>query len=170
MADTITQSSVVQITLVDAIGNRQSFNIDNPKSNISMNQIKAALSPAILSGYWYSKSAEQFVAVNSATVTESKKIKLDNSDVVIEVTPASLNFDASQATPSGTVTVEGATVVGAYVSQIVTSAPNATMYATTSGQTVTVQANFPAGSPAGTTATLYIVTDARTVTVPISVS
>lgn len=168
MADTITQSSVVQITLVDAIGNRQSFNIDNPKSNISMSQIKAALAPAISSGFWYSKSAEQFVAINSATVTESKKIKLDNSDVVIEVTPASLTLN-NETSPKGTVTVEGATVMGAYISQLVTTGTNATMYATTSGQTVTVNANFPSGGAQGTTATLYIVTDARTVTVPVSI-
>lgn len=171
MADTITQSSVVQITLVDAGGNKQSFNIDNPKDDITMSQIKTALAPAIASGFWYSKNSEAFTAVNSATVTESKKIKLDNSDVEIEITPASITFPAGTTFPADTtVSVTGATVIGAYVTDIDDSDAGSEVfnaYANYTANSVTLNVPSHSSSIAGMKANLAIVTDARTVKIPI---
>lgn len=169
MADTITESNVVQIILMDAGGNKQSFNIDNPRSGLTMSQIKTALATAISSGYWYSRNGEIFISVVSATITESRKIKLDNSEVTIIITPPQVTL-ANTQTPSANVSIEGANLVGAYITQIVTSASNANIYASTSGQIITVTGSFPNSDGAGTTATLNIVTDERTLQIEITVS
>lgn len=169
MADTITESNVVQIILMDAGGNKQSFNIDNPRAGITMAQIKTALATAISSGYWYSRNGEIFISVVSATITESRKIKLDNSGVTIIITPPQVTLANTQS-PSANVSIEGANLIGAYVTQIVTSASNANIYASTNGQIITVTGSFPNSDGAGTTATLNIVTDEGTVHAEITVT
>lgn len=166
MADTITRTSTVQIILSDSAGGRTTFNLDNPKQNLTMQQIRAALSEAILSGCWYSAAGALFTGVLKATMTESKKIELDNSEAEIYITPAEINLP-NTTNPSGSVVVEGATVIGAYITQIATESINAKMYADCDGQRVTVTANFPGSDGAGTTALLNIVTDLRTVSIDI---
>lgn len=49
---TVTTTSVVQITVFDEQGRLKSFNIDNPKPNLTLNQIQNALQPAFIGRWW----------------------------------------------------------------------------------------------------------------------
>ena len=72
------------------------------------------MQPAIASGYWYSNKGDPFAAVNSATITETKKIKLDNSSVVIEISPSTLNVVEGE----NSIEVTGSTLLGAYFTNV----------------------------------------------------
>lgn len=167
MADTITENNVVQVTLVDSNGNKQSFNIDNPKEDLTLSAIKTALNPAISSGFWYSRNLVPFTAVNSATITESRKIKLSDSDTVIEVTPSSITMSG---TSTGVVTVEGATLTGAYLTNFSDTTETDHFYTTinTSDEQKVYVSSTLSSMPAGLTFTLTIVTDARQIQVPVT--
>lgn len=166
MADVITQNNVVQVTMTDAGGNKQSFNIDNPKDNLTLAQIRTALNAAISSGYWYSNKSEPFTAVNSATITQTKKIKLDNSSVEITLTPATINTTNS----TESILVEGSAVRGAYFTDLPTGEENdywATVSPDTSGYTVEIFTSNETRSE-DTNLTLMIITIDRTISMPVT--
>lgn len=119
MADQITTSSVVQVTMQDSSGNKQNFNIDNPKNDLTMAEIRTALTPIVNSGNWYSSYGNQFTAVQSATLTQSTKIKLSDSGVVVTITPSSATVPTTgkqyPSASTATFTVEGAPIQSAYL-------------------------------------------------------
>lgn len=166
MADIITNAKTVLVRLTSAAQDGRSITLDNPRENITLAQIKQGFQSLLDMRLLLGNKGDNLDAIESATVTTTQKIKLGDSDIEISVTPNEIVLSNATET-SETAVVEGSNVIGAYVTNIVSTAQNITMYATVSGQNVTVLARFPQGGSSGTTATLNIVTEARTVSIPI---
>ncbi len=166
MANTTT--SVVQVTVNDESGKTKTFNIDNPKQNLSLNEIRQALEPAFNGRWWLGNGGAVITTLKSANYSIAEKIPIAGSDIVITVTPNEITLGNSAS--NVTVTVEGSPVTGAFINNIVTSAPNLQLYVSkTTENTVKVFGDNTAGTDAsGTTATLNIITEAKTVTIPIT--
>lgn len=111
MADKITQTNVLQITVQDTDSNRQSFNIENPVNSITIAQVRDIFAPIISSGKWYSRAGNPINYIEQATLTKTKKIELDDSGEAITVTPTEYTFNTT--TPNEvTFTVTGSPIKG----------------------------------------------------------
>lgn len=110
MAD-VTETSVVQVTLLDAAGYARTLNLDNPKTGLTLAEIKAAFQPAI-SGRWLYGRSDLVVDVQKAAYSTSTKIPIGGAEVV--VTPSTLNMTTRQ----GSVVVQGAVISGAYITDL----------------------------------------------------
>lgn len=171
MADTTT--SVVQIFFTDESGRSKSFNIDNPRENLTLNQIRQAFQSAINGRWWYGNNGTVISALKSANYSQSVKIPIEGQDVVIEITPSTIEFQPTSSTAEAvndTVTVSGSEVIGAYVTgfsgqnteYLVAQAYPENSQVTVSGELIK--------SYTTKSCTLNIVTAARTVTIPINIS
>lgn len=115
---TVTTTSVVQITVFDEQGRLKSFNIDNPKPNLTLNQIQNALQPAFIGRWWLSSQGNVIVGLEKATYSTSEKIPIGGETVVITPSQFSitLNRGGSQTDQSvtrfgmSTVTISGANI------------------------------------------------------------
>lgn len=88
-------SNVVQITVTDEGGYTKSFNIDEPKDNLSLIQIKNALAPAFSGRWWLGKYNSPITSLKSAQYTQTIKTQIAGEEVT--VTPASLNPTVSNS-------------------------------------------------------------------------
>lgn len=168
-----TTTSVVQVTVTDSGGYSKSFNLEYPKQNLTLNQIKAAFQPAIDGGWWLGSKGDPIVAVSKATYSTSTKIEIAGGEITF--TPSTLNMDApttQYSTTTGNVTVEGGAI------QTVSIEKNAgeqhfdkyDLMASFSGNVVTVTCRLLVGvTPNGIRATLTIVIDSKLYTVPVVV-
>lgn len=101
-----TETTVAQVTLKDSSERNITISIDNPKDDLSLNQIKAAFAPAI-SGGW-------LLANNGSAITEvveakySQVIKTQINGLPVTVSPSSLS-----------ITVDTDTAIGSAVTQSV---------------------------------------------------
>lgn len=84
-----TTTSVVQITVVDEGGYTKTFNIDEPKENLSLNTIKNALQPAIAGRWWLGNSGAPITGLKSAAYSTSTKVQIEGGEVII--TPSELS-------------------------------------------------------------------------------
>lgn len=168
-----TTTSVVQVTVTDSGGYSKSFNLEYPKQNLTLNQIKAAFQPAIDGGWWLGSKGDPIVAVSKATYSTSTKIEIAAGEV--SVTPASW---ALNRIPTQVFTVENATPTALNVvnSNVVPDSGSTTWqwYALNiDGQTVSVSGtafNLTSGSMHYSgTATLQIWFGSSKVDVPITV-
>lgn len=111
MADVITETSVVQVTLLDAAGYAKSLNLDNPKSGLTLNQIREAFQSAI-AGRWLYGRSDIVVEVQKATYSQSIKTPIGGGEAVI--TPNSANITDGTTNPF-TFSVEGGTPTAANI-------------------------------------------------------
>lgn len=109
MAETIT--NVLQVTVQDTDNSNYSFNIENPKENVTIQQVNAALEPLINTQKWYSAKDRPITRVKGATLTRTRKIILDDS-TEITVTPAEWNINQQGQSASQTFTVTGEAIQG----------------------------------------------------------
>lgn len=63
----MTETSTVDITLVDSANYETTFKIDNPTDTISLTEIKAAFAPMIQAGYLLSRYGYAQASVARAT-------------------------------------------------------------------------------------------------------
>lgn len=84
-----TTTSVVQITVIDEGGYTKTFNIDEPKDNLSLNTIKNALQPAIDGRWWLGNSGSPITGLKSANYSTSTKVQIEGGEVII--TPSELS-------------------------------------------------------------------------------
>lgn len=106
----VTETKVVQVTLLDSEGYSSSLNIDDPKTNLSLNTIKDTFATAISEGWLYNSKGRKIVGVDKATYSQSIKTPINGGEV--SATPSSLNITTGN---SGTVNISGATPTSAIV-------------------------------------------------------
>lgn len=111
----VIQTKVIQVTVIDEDGKSKSFNLDNPKQNLTFNQIRQALQPAIQGRWWINTTGSPVIGLKSANYTETTKTYVDGGEV--SVTPSSLYFDDENQLDK-TLTVSGAEIDDATGSSI----------------------------------------------------
>lgn len=120
---TTTTTSVVQVTVFDSGGYTKTYNLDNPKPNLTLNQIKNAFKIAIDGGWLLGNNFDPVIEVRSANYSEATKTSIDGAEVV--VTPSTLNYDGN--------TQKSVTVTGGFVTS--TNLINLEYIASVSGST-----------------------------------
>lgn len=173
MANIITESTVIQVQLLDASGRAKSFNIDNPKSNIDLGIIKTAFKPALNAGWWLNDAnGLLFSEVKGAVLTNTVKTTLsDNTE--ISFTPARVVF-GSQITTTAVVrevSVEGGTVENASVTWITSSLDSLLPKVTFNSDSVSVSLASISGSVSlgsnNDIGTLHITVSGKTFDLPV---
>lgn len=111
MADTITNVKTVDIQLLDADrSNATTIKLDNPKDNLTREQVSAAMQPALSAGWFLTSKGSVAMYLGDITINQSIKTKLGGEDFY--VTPSRLEFDISNAEDGLDVQVSGATIQG----------------------------------------------------------
>lgn len=121
-----TETKVAQVTLKDAEERNRTINIDNPKDNLSLNQIKAAFQPAIAGGWLLSSSGSAITEVVEAKYNQVIKTQING--VPVTVSPSSLTFNILASTAVGQYSYETLTVTNGTIAGIIcpdtTEVPN----------------------------------------------
>lgn len=114
MADTITNVKTVDIQLLDADrSNATTIKLDNPKNNLTREQVSAAMQPALSAGWFLTNKGSVAMYLGDITINQSIKTKLSGQDFY--VTPSSLNFyntEEGDTYSSLDINVSGATIQG----------------------------------------------------------
>lgn len=168
MADVTTNTKTVLVRLTNAAGDGKSYTLDNPKSSITLAQVKTAFSTLINAELLLGNDGTPLTQVESATVTSTEKIKLGDSGIEISVTPNEFVFNAVQG--NNGVQVSGSPVVGAYFTDMQFSGNvilENYVFSTTKTQ-VSVDWKL-SDQPTEGSGYLNIVTEAKTVKIPIRV-
>lgn len=79
-------NSVVQIVVSDESGRNKTFNIDNPKSELTLGQINNALMPAFSGRWWLGNTGAVINKLVSANYSTSTKIQIGGQ--IVSLTPA----------------------------------------------------------------------------------
>lgn len=75
MAATTQVTRTVDITLTDSQGYDTTYKINNPVSNLTIQQVRAVYAPVISSEYLYSKAGYPYTQVTRAIVNEVTTVK-----------------------------------------------------------------------------------------------
>lgn len=113
MADTQTTVTTVDIQLLDAErSGATTVKLDNPKNNLTREQISAAMQPALSNGWFLTNKGNVVMYIGDTTINQSIKTKLGGEDFY--VTPSSLSFgmDGQGTSDTKIVTVTGAVIQG----------------------------------------------------------
>lgn len=166
----VTDTSVVQITLTDSQGKNRTINLDDPisDSSLTLNRIREVFQIPISNGWLYDRTGEyQIVSVKQAVVSNATKYPLSNGTAT--VAPSTLNIATPQAvggTAQGTVTVSGGVLTAAYLSNIVATGAVGQVSFTDNEITVTLAATGSSGN--SYQANLVLVVSGTTINVPIN--
>lgn len=111
MADTTTTVKTVDIQLLDADrSNATTIKLDNPKNDLTREQVSAAMQPAFTNGWFLCTNGNVAMYLGDVTINQSIKTKLGGEDFY--VTPSLLTLTKETNTATGTITVSGATIQG----------------------------------------------------------
>lgn len=114
MPDTTKIVETLDIQLLDeSRSNATTVKLDNPRENITREQVSAAMQPAFANGWFLTSKGDVAMYLGDVTINKSIKTTLDGSDFY--VTPTSLTMKAvneSQTEYEPTITVSGATIQG----------------------------------------------------------
>ena len=112
MADTQTTVTNLDIQLLDADrSNTVTIKLDNPKNNVTREQVSAAMQPALTNGWFLNSKGDTIMYLGDVTINQSIKTKLGGEDFY--VTPDSITMVVPlNNSASTTVTVTGATIQG----------------------------------------------------------
>lgn len=164
MAQTITEKNVIQITVQDTDNNKQSFNMENPKSELTIAQVREIFEPLISTGKWYSRQGNPINYIEQATLTKTKKITLDDGTEAITVTPASGKFGQ-------TFTVTGSPIKGYNFTDVnLTSVRLNEVIINNELNTIQATLISISQNPSSGKATLNIITAAGTISVNLTVN
>lgn len=149
MPDIITNVETLDIQLLDeSRSNATTVKLDNPRENVTREQVSAAMQTAFANGWFLTSKGDVAMYLGDVTINKSIKTKLGGEDFY--VTPNSLTMKAvneSQTEYQPTITVSGATIQGYNYTQL--TGPLASRI---SKFTVTI-------APNGLSATLYFLAD-----------
>lgn len=108
-----TETKVAQVTLKDSSERNTTINIDNPKDDLSLNQIKAAFAPAINGGWLLANNGSQITEVVEAKYNQVIKTQINGLPVT--VSPASINttMSSTDTTKATAVNISNGTAVSA---------------------------------------------------------
>lgn len=109
MADTTTNITNLDIQLLDADrSGTVTIKLDNPKANVTREQVSAAMQPALSAGWFLSSKGTPAMYLGDITINQSIKTKLGGEDFY--VTPNTLNYGSS--TNNIQIDVTGSTIQG----------------------------------------------------------
>lgn len=175
MATTTVQT--VNVSTIDEDGKQTTFNLDNPKDNLTKQQVVNAFQTGIDNGILISNYGSLIKSVGTVTLATSTKIELEGEPIYIS--PNSLEFnltrlvDGSSAT--STVTVTNGTIQSAGITDMQVSSggylSNVKVVSSFTTNVVTVTV-IEKGSSSGTTYTgkLIIVIQGNSYHVPITIN
>lgn len=104
-----TETKVAQVTLKDSSERNTTINIDNPKDDLSLNQIKAAFAPAINGGWLLANNGSQITEVVEAKYNQVIKTQINGLPVTIS--PSSLSAEITTDTAIGSSVTVGTLTV-----------------------------------------------------------
>lgn len=107
-----TITSRIQIEMLDQNNHTQTFNIDYPKDNMTLGNIRVDLNDAIATNSWCSSYAVPFQKVNKATLVETEKTQLSNDGEGISVTPSEVTLTTTTNITNQDFTVTGIDIEG----------------------------------------------------------
>ena len=111
MADTQTTVTNLDIQLLDADrSNATTVKLDNPKNNVTREQVSAAFQPALTNGWFLCSNGNTAMYLGDITVNQSIKTKLGGEDFY--VTPSSISGNFTGRSFQTEITVSGATIQG----------------------------------------------------------
>lgn len=171
MPDKITEKNVIQITTQDTNKNRYSFNLEDPRNAVTINDVREIFEPLIATNKWYSKNGNPINYIEQATLTKTKKIELGEDGQEITVTPSKIEVQRGY-TRDYTLTVTGSPIKGYTVRDVVNSDVNFTRFLNVSINpeantiTFTIHAVGQGGTPAPSTQ-VTITTVYTTVTIDV---
>lgn len=175
----VTNTTVVQVTVLDTNGYSKTYNLDDPINNLTLNQIKEAFQPAIDGGWLYPRGTYPIASVKQANYSQAIKTSIDGETITIA--PTSISFNFSTASDGGsqgseTVVVSGANPTAASVVDIISTTGS---FDSLSYFAVTITDNNivvnlmkkqgTATSSGGGTATLRVVVENRIFNIPITI-
>ncbi len=107
MADTQTTVTTLDIQMLDADrSNATTIKLDNPKDNVTREQVSSAMQPAFSNGWFLCSNGNTAMYLGDVTINQSIKTKLAGEDFY--VTPDTITMESGATT----VTVSGATIQG----------------------------------------------------------
>lgn len=104
-----TETKVAQVTLRDQDDRNRTISIDNPKDDLSLNQIKAAFAPAINGGWLLASNGSPITEVVEAKYNQVIKTQINGLPVT--VSPSSFNVEVTSSTAVGSSVVAGTLTV-----------------------------------------------------------
>lgn len=112
MADTQTTVTTLDIQMLDADrADATTIKLDNPKDNITREQVSSAMQPAFTNGWFLTNKGSVAMYLGDVTINQSIKTKLDGEDFYI--TPSELIIETNSDTEvTSELTVAGATFMG----------------------------------------------------------
>lgn len=115
MPDTTTTVKTVDIQLLDADrSNATTIKLDNPKDDLTREQVSSAMQPAFTNGWFLCNNGNVAMYLGDVTINQSIKTRLDGADFY--VTPSSLTLTNSGNSASGNINVSGAVIQGYNIS------------------------------------------------------
>lgn len=175
MADVVTTVSNLDIQLLNAErAETTTFKLDNPKQNLTREQVSAAMQPALTKGWLLTSKGSVAMYLGDVTYNTSTKIRLDGEDFYVTPTALTLNRSADNQSASGSINVSGATIQGYNVKRqsYVSNGANISPEITNSGLTLFIRVTAPSLEskipPAGNF-TVELVIMGTIVSVPITV-
>lgn len=165
MADTTTNVTNLDIQLLDADrSGTVTIKLDNPKANVTREQVSAAMQPALSAGWFLSSKGTPAMYLGDITINQSIKTKLGGEDFY--VTPSSITFNASSAADGTTIQISGATVQGYNILRNPETDPVLSVEITNNGLSVEVKIEEDYAS--GITMTLVLIIQGVAVNIPIT--
>lgn len=112
MADTQTTVTTLDIQLLDeSREGTVTIKLDNPKSNVTREQVSTAMQPAFTNQWFLVTTGKPAMYLGDVTINQSIKTKLGGEDFY--VTPSSIDLQFTQAQEkSFEINVSGATIQG----------------------------------------------------------
>lgn len=177
MADTQTTVTNLDIQLLDeSRSDTTTFKLDNPKSNVTREQVSAAMQPALTNGWLLTNKGNVAMYLGDITINQSIKTKLGGEDFY--VTPTQItwsNVGTEETEQTDTVTCSGATIQGYRFDNIneltyIDTEPSATI--ASNGLSITIKASFQLDSSMTTVKIfdLILIIQGAEITIPVNAS
>lgn len=112
MADTQTTVVNLDIQLLDeSRADTTTFKLDNPKSNVTREQVSSAMQPALTNGWLLTTKGNVAMYLGDITINQSIKTKLGGEDFYVSPSEVNLQTDGTTDVAT-TINVSGATIQG----------------------------------------------------------
>ena len=167
-----TETKVAQVTLKSENDRSRNVNIDRPKDNLTLNQIKAAFAPAINGGWLLDNYGDTITSVAEAKYNQVIKTQINGESVTISPSSLSVSTSIMSKLPAtGTLTVTGGEPTSFNFSDWTKPSNITGASANYDNGTITVKV-YVSGSASDfpVTGNLKVFFDSQSVTVPITVS
>lgn len=171
-----TETKVVQISVLDDSNRTKTFNIDNPKNDLTFLEVQNALAPAFQGGWWYSSYGDKISKLSKVIMSTAIKVPLERGDFTYSPTSLTMSRTySSGGTSSQSITYSGATPQNVSIVTPQFQFSSVVFYATINAQdnTITVTGSNSSSSSetlpeSATENTLIITVEGLNIEVPIT--